>query len=381
MTGIYKDLDINKDVYPYLAYVMLFKTLIFVFETFLDCRQYSKFQDMKVPADIRGFVEQKLFEDSQSYNRDVKYFGICKNIVNYIVEMLCLYFMFTAYIWECGIFLSYLGLDPDSEVYRAYSLSIVTYLLSTITDLPWNYYKNFVINEKHGFNKMTLKIFFTDLVKSMIIFTILIAILIPILVKTIEYGGPNFYIYLFIFIVIFTFIMIWIVPNFIMPLFNNYTELEESELRTKIYELSGKLEFPLKKLFIVDASMRSTQSNAYFFGFGSNKRIVLYDNLKKHLETDEIVAVVAHELGHWKLNHTILHLVYSFTTIFLTFYVFSFVIERDDILIDFGFTRHYNIVSLMVFLEIYSPIQYLEKLIQTFYTRVLGMQGRFFTLS
>lgn len=169
--------------------------------------------------------------------------------------------------------------------------------------------------------------------------------------------------------------MLWLLPNVIMPLFNKYQEIEEGELKDKIYALASKLKFPLKKLFVVDASMRSTQSNAYFFGFGGNKRIVLYDTLMKHMQTDEIVAVVAHELGHWSMNHTILHLIYSFTSIFITFYVFSFVIHRDDILIDFGFSKHYNTVALLVFSEIYSPVNYCEKLIQTFYTRVLEFQA------
>jgi STE24 endopeptidase len=241
--------------------------------------------------------------------------------------------------------------------------------------LPWSWYVNFVIKEKHGFNQMTFGIFIMDTLKSMIIVVILILIVTPLVVKIMEFGGENFYIYMFIFIVIFSLIMLWIVPNFIMPLFNKYEEIEEGELKTKIYALAGKLNFPLKKLFIMDASKRSTQSNAFFFGIGSNKRIVLFDNLKSHLETDEIVAVVAHELGHWSMYHTILQMIYGFASIFLTFYVFSFVIHRDDILIDFGFSKHYNIVSLLVFMEIYSPVEYLQKLLQTFFTRVLEFQA------
>jgi STE24 endopeptidase len=185
-------------------------------------------------------------------------------------------------------------------------------------------------------------------------------IVTPLIIKIMEWGGENFYIYMFIFIVIFTFLMLWIVPNFIMPLFNKYEEVEEGELRSKIYSLADRLKFPLQKLFVVDQSQRSTQSNAYFFGFWKNKRIVLFDNLITHLEPEEITAVVAHELGHWSMSHTVVHLIYSFVSIFMTFYVFSFVIHRDDILIDFGFKQHYNTVALLVFMEIYSPVDYIQ---------------------
>ena len=371
----YKDLDTTKQVFPYLLCVITFKTAIFLFELYLDFRQYKKFTETEMPKDIKSFVEQKFFNDSQSYNRDVKHFGIIKSVFYHVYEVFTLYFTFVALVWESDYVLSYLGLDPNSEVYRAYFTFLCLYVISTVVGIPWSLYMNFVIKEKHGFNSMTLKIFVMDLIKSTLIVSVLILILTPLIIKIIEYGGENFYIYLFVFIVILTFVMMWIVPNFIMPLFNKYDEIEEGELKKKIYQLADDLKFPLKKLFVVDESMRSTQSNAYFFGFGSNKRIVLFDNLLKHLETDEIVAVVGHELGHWKLNHTIVNLVYGFASLFITFYVFSFVIHRDDILIDFGFSRHYNIVSLLVFSEVFTPVDYIERLIQTSFTRVLEFQA------
>jgi len=370
-----RGLDTTKEVYPYLAYVMLFKLMIYCFETFLDFRQYSKFKDMEVPADIRGFVKKSFFQESQSYNRDMKKFSILKGIYNFLWEMISLYFQFLALIWENGYVLNKLGLDPDSEINRAYYTFFVLYLISTIMGLPWSYYSTFVIKQKHGSNNMTFSTFIMDTVKQTILVVVLLLVITPLFIKIMELGGENFYIYLFIFIVIFSMIMLWLVPNFIMPLFNKYEDIEEGELKDKVYALAGKLDFPLKKLFIMDASTRTTNSNAYFFGFGSNKRIVLFDTLIKHLETDEIVAVVAHELGHWKMYHSIINLVYAFSSMFLTFYVFSFVIKRDDILIDFGFSEHYNTVALLVFMEIYSPVDYLQTLIQTFYTRILEFQA------
>ena len=201
---------------------------------------------MEVPADIRSFVDKSLFQDSQSYNRDIKYFSILKGAVDFILQMASLYLQLLAFLWENDFILSKLGLDPNSEVYRSYVVFILSLILSTICNTPWSYYKTFVINQKHGLNNSTIKLFIMDIIKGQIISIILILILTPIFVKIMEYGGENFYIYMFIFIVIFTFIMLWVVPNIIMPLFNKYEELEEGDLKTKIYELTSRLNFPLK---------------------------------------------------------------------------------------------------------------------------------------
>ena len=375
MSADFRLFDTAKDVFPYLAFVMLIKLVIFCFETYLELRQYSKFKETEVPADIKSFVKAQTFEESQSYNYEKKHFCIVKSVYDFIFQTISLYFQLTAIIWEIDFVLLKLGLNPDSEINRTYFTSFWLYIISTILDMPWNYYETFVIEQKHGLNTMNLYTFITDKIKGSILACIFVLILAPIVIKIIEYGGDRFYIFMFIFSVILLFALMWLIPNFIQPLFNKYEEFEDSDLKTKIYSLSAKLEFPLKKLFKVDESMRSNNSNAYFFGFGSNKRIVIYDNLIKHLETDEIVAVVGHELGHWKLNHNIVTIGMALSNIFLTFLIFSYTIHWDDILISFGFKKHYNIVALLVFLEIFTPLDYISNLATIFITRKLEFQA------
>jgi len=152
-------------------------------------------------------------------------------------------------------------------------------LYNAVESLPKTIYEKFVIDERHGFNKMTIKLLLTDTVKSTILTILLGGPVIAALVKIMQWGGPNFYIYVFIFLVIVAFLMMWIVPNFIMPLFNKYEDIEDGSLKTKIQDLAKSQEFPLKKLYKMDGSKRSAHSNAFLFGFGSNKRIVIFDTL------------------------------------------------------------------------------------------------------
>lgn len=147
-----------------------------------------------------------------------------------------------------------------------------------------------------------------------------------------------------------------IYPNFIAPLFNKYEELEEGELKTGIEKLAVQNEFPLRKLFKVDGSTRSSHSNAYFFGFGKNKRIVLYDTLLNQLENKEIYAVLCHEMGHWKYSHTFKHLGALMLRVFVFFYLFSYVIYSDAFYTNFGYSQKSIFVGTFLFIELFTPI-------------------------
>ena len=151
--------------------------------------------------------------------------------------------------------------------------------------------------------------------------------------------------------------MITIFPTFIQPLFNKFTPLEEGSLKTKIEALAARISFPLTKLFVVDGSKRSSHSNAYFYGFFKNKRIVLFDTLLKDATEDEILAVLAHELGHWQFNHVLKHLLVAQAHLFLIFYAFSFVVSNDVVYAAFGFKTKPVLIGFILFQYFYvSPL-------------------------
>jgi STE24 endopeptidase len=196
--------------------------------------------------------------------------------------------------------------------------------------------KHFIVEQKHGFNKLTLGnnwpyagTFTADIFKTLFLILILGMPALAAFLKIIQWAGDSFTFYVFIFMVCFQAFFLLIFPVFIQPFFNNFTPLEDGSLKTKIDQLASKLDFPLKKIFVVDGSRRSNHSNAYFFGFFNNKRIVLFDTLIEKNTEDEIVAVLAHELGHWYHNHTLKNLLFAQFHFFSMFYMFSIFINVE----------------------------------------------------
>jgi STE24 endopeptidase len=184
-----------------------------------------------------------------------------------------------------------------------------------------------------------------------------------------EWGGESFYIYLFYLVVVFMLIMMWLVPNVIMPLFNKYEDLPEGELKTAIEKLAGEQQFPLKKLYSMDGSKRSAHSNAFLYGFGSNKRIVLFDTLIQQHPVKEIVAILGHEIGHWKMWHVFIHLGNGLFNVFIMFYLFSLFIQKKEIQTSFGFIEGGNFIAFILFLYLYTPVSKLKDLFSNYLTR------------
>lgn len=171
-------------------------------------------------------------------------------------------------------------------------------LIEMVLGLPFSIYSTFVLEAKYGFNKQTIGTFVTDLVKSTLLSMALGAPLIAALIAVIHWGGDSFFLFVFLFIVVLQLFMTTIYPVVIAPLFNKFTPLEEGSLRQKIEKVAAQVHFPLTKIFVMDGSKRSAHSNAYQYGFGSNKRIVLFDTLQQQCTEEDIVAILAHEIGH-----------------------------------------------------------------------------------
>ena len=178
-------------------------------------------------------------------------------------------------------------------------------VLSTVLSLPPSLYKEFVLEEKFGFNKQTLRIFITDILKGQALTLVLGSPIIAALLAIIQKTGDGFYYYVWLFNIGIQLFMISIYPVAILPLFNKLSPLKDGELKEGVEALAKRLDFPLSELFVIDGSKRSAHSNAYFFGLPWKKHIVIYDTLIEKSETQEIVAVLGHELGHWNLSHTI----------------------------------------------------------------------------
>ncbi|KAL0846082.1 hypothetical protein Bca101_019328 [Brassica carinata] len=298
---------------PYMETVVGFMIVMYVFETYLDLRQHTALKLPTLPKTLVGVISQDKFEKSRAYSLDKSHFHFVHEFVTILMDSAILFFGILPWFWKIsGDFLPMVGLDPENEILHTLSFLAGVMTWSQITDLPFSLYSTFVIESRHGFNKQTIWMFIRDMIKGILLSVILAPPIVAAIIVIVQKGGPYLAIYLWAFMFILSLVMMTIYPVLIAPLFNKFTPLPDGDLREKIEKLASSLKFPLKKLFVVDGSTRSSHSNAYMYGFFKNKRIVLYDTLIQQCQNEnEIVAVIAHELGHWKLNHT----TYSFIAV------------------------------------------------------------------
>ncbi len=213
----------------------------------------------------------------------------------------------------------------------AYGMALIvsTILLVGVVEVPINYYRTFVIEQKFGFNKMTLTMFFADLVKQTVLGALFGVPLLFGVLWLMEKMGVNWWLYVWFMWMAFNLIILSIYPTWIAPLFNKFTPLDDVLLKTRIEQLMQKCGFKSSGLFVMDGSRRSSHGNAYFTGFGKTKRIVFFDTLLSHLSTPEIEAVLAHELGHFKCHHVIKRIVWTFAMSLVFLWMLGYLMQQD----------------------------------------------------
>lgn len=209
------------------------------------------------------------------------------------------------------------------------SLIFSTFMLMSMAELPLSYYRTFVIEEKFGFNKMTPGMFFGDLIKQTVLAILLGLPLLFCILWLMEKMGENWWLYAWFAWIAFNLFILAIFPTWIAPLFNKFTPLEDATLKSKIEQLMAKCGFKSSGLFVMDGSRRSSHGNAYFTGFGKTKRIVFFDTLLSRLSPEEIVAVLAHELGHFKHRHVLKRIISSFVMSLVFLWILGYVMEQS----------------------------------------------------
>jgi len=320
---------------------------------------------------------QAKFQNAQSYGLDKITFGMISSSFDTLESVLFLICGFLPYIWDMSVSLGSQYFDwteSENEIKISLVFLLLTSLLGTVTSLPFELYSTFQIEKKHGFNKMTLGLFFMDKVKSTMLTFLIGGPFVALLLQIIEVGGPYFYIYVRAFMFVFSAFMMTIVPVFIMPLFNKYEPLEDGDLKKSIYALADRLEYPLTNLFVMDGSKRSSHSNAFMFGFGKNKRIVLFDTLLTQVHSNEILAILGHELGHWKLGHTVSNFVITQLYFGAAFYFFSLCYTSEELFSAFGFNDASrstpSIIALLLFFQtLWAPVDKVLSFLLTMFSR------------
>ncbi|KAL1366968.1 hypothetical protein HN51_021015 [Arachis hypogaea] len=347
--------------FPYMEAVVGFMIFMYFFETYFDIRQHKALKLPTLPKTLEGVISQDKFLKSRAYSLDKSYFHFVHEFVTILMDSTILYFRVLPWFWKKSEHLvTLVGLNAENEILHTLGFLAGVMIWSQITDLPFSLYSTFVIEARHGFNKQPIWLFFRDMIKGMLIAIVIGPPIVAAIIVIVQKGSPYLAIYLWGFMLVLSLVMMTIYPVLIAPLFNKFTPLPEGTLREKIEKLAASLKFPLKKLFVVDGSTRSSHSNAYMYGFFKNKRIVLYDTLIQQCKNDdEVVAVIAHELGHWKLNHT----VYSFVAVqvltLLQFGGYTLVRNSSDLFRSFGFDTQPVLIGLIIFQHTVIPIQHL----------------------
>merc|ERR1712130_18084 len=369
----------------YLIGCIGFMWTVYLLDAYLDYRQLnvikkSTYEDLN--ALLKSHFPTEFFRKSQSYAKDKANYGIIQGAYEQLKNTAYIVLFVTPWFWRVSGELA-MKYGFEGEYYQTISFLAVTTLFETVIGLPWSLYSNFVLEEKHGFNNMTLGFYFKDKLKKLLIMLPLNSAITCGIVWTVKAFGEYFYLYAWGFVSVMVIVMMYIYPEFIAPLFDTYSPLKDGALKEKIEALASKLEFPLTKLYVVDGSKRSNHSNAYMYGFRNNKRIVLFDTLiasectgdkeGKGCEDDEIVAVLGHELGHWKMGHTVKMLVIQEALIFAVFYFFSKTINNTELFEAFGFTGDAapgTYIKLMVALQtVMAPLFEVVGLAMTLFIR------------
>jgi STE24 endopeptidase len=242
-------------------------------------------------------------------------------------------------------------------------------LVSSIIDLPFEYYKTFVVDEKFGFNKMTPKMFFSDLVKHSLVGLALGAPLLFAALWLMQSAGQYWWLYLWIVWSVFNLVMLAVYPTFIAPLFNKFSPLADESLKQRIEMLLAKCGFKSQGLFVMDGSARSSHGNAYFTGFGASKRVVFFDTLLDRLNPDEIEAVLAHELGHFKHHHVIKRIALMFFISFIGLALLGWLINQPWFYSGLGVELESNYMALILFLLVSPVFLFLLRPIMASYSR------------
>ena len=244
---------------------------------------------------------------------------------------------------------------PDQEMLRGALVILSALVIGGLVSLPFEYYKSFVVDERFGFNKMTRTMFFTDLLKHTILGLVMGAPILFAALWLMQGAGDYWWLYLWAVWSVFNLLMLAIYPTFIAPLFNKFSPLTNESLKTRIEALLAKCGFKSQGLFVMNGSIRSSHGNAYFTGFGSSKRVVFFDTLLERLNTDEIEAVLAHELGHFKHRHVIKRIALMFLVSFIGLALLGWLKRQAWFYSGLGVTEASDYMALLLFLLI-SPV-------------------------
>ena len=342
--------------------------LKFLVDQILDSLNASHFEDV-IPEEVSDVYDPKEYKKSQSYKKTNHRFGIVTSLFSIVLTI--------SFFFLDGFSL----VDHFARVYSENSIVITLIFFGIIligSDLlttPFSYYKTFVIEQKFGFNKTSKKTFFIDKLKGLLMSILIGGFILALITWFYEFAGAYFWLYAWGLVTLFSLFMNMFYSKIIVPLFNKQTALEEGDLKDAITKYANSVGFTLNNIFVINGSKRSTKANAYFSGFGNQKRITLYDTLINDLTINEIVAVLAHEVGHYKRKHIIFNLIASLLLTGLSLFLLSLFIQTPILSKALSVSIPSFHIGLIAFGILYSPISEITGIFMNYMSRKFEYQA------
>ncbi len=346
-----------------LFYIILGIIVVdFVIERWLDYLNSKKFST-ELPEELKDVYDAGQYKKSQEYKKVNDRFSLITSSFSFLL------------ISGMLIFGGFNLVDNWARSFTGHTILIaliffgILAIASDILNLPFTLYDTFVIEEKFGFNKTTARIFILDKLKGYILGAVIGGGILSLIIWFYQLTTTSFWLYAWIAVSLFSIFMTMFYSTLIVPIFNKQTPLEEGELRNEIQKFSDRAGFKLDNVFVIDGSRRSTKSNAYFSGLGSRKRIVLFDTLIKDLSVNEIVGVLAHEIGHYKKKHTLTAIITSIIQTGITLFIFSLFVDNPQLSAALGSDIPSFHLGLIAFGVLYSPISMIIGLFMNHFSR------------
>lgn len=346
-----------------ILYLLLgITTFDFVFDKILS---YLNNQNRKlpIPTTLEGIYDEAQYKKSQEYHKASNNFSMITSSIGFVVAMCMLYF--GIFGWIDGWLRSVAPLDIVASLY----FFGVLYFASDILTIPFQLYSTFVIEEKFGFNKTTPKTFILDKIKGYLLTIIVGGLILGTLIYLVFSMGQGFWVYFWVIISVFMVFVNMFYTSLIVPIFNKLQPLEDGELKSAIEKYSKNVMFPLTNIFVIDGSKRSSKGNAFFSGFGKKKKVVLYDTLIEKHTTDELVAVLAHEVGHFKKKHIIWSMVLGILQTGVMLYLLSLMIFNSEVSYAMGGETTAMHLNILAFGILFSPLSKITGVLMNLFSR------------
>ena len=343
----------------------------YLFSNILDYINHKNWKD-EIPNELEDFYDKEKYKKAKNYALSKNKIGLFSSSISFIPVFSLLFFNGYGIIDQFAnsdFFKSFESLKINSSFIQSGVFFLILFILNSVISIPFTYYNTFVIEEKFGFNKTTKSTFFIDIIKSTFLSLFIGGILLFLALFLYDNLNEGFWLWLWIGLSLLMILINMFYADLIVPIFNKLTPLDDGELRNKIEKYSKDVGYLLKNIYVIDGSKRSTKANAFFSGLGPRKTIALYDTLiEKHTE-NELVAVLAHEVGHFKKKHIFSGLIMSIIQIGIMSFFFELCLKLPEISIAIGGSESSFHLGLVGFSIIFSPISILSGIIMNYNSR------------